>query len=175
MKNLLNSVITNVSLADFVECGIYTATANCLVSPTINLTNLSGLSGNYTARITIDDIILVPERSLYVNDATTLRMSGRGINLSKDSTLKLSIKGNINDVNATIITDLYNITPVDTQEFVDISIPQITQAIEEYLPTATIVVNSTRTILAPETQVIKQTPASKPQAIKQIPPVLNRR
>lgn len=155
MRILLDSTLYNVSLADFVECCNYTATTNLLLSPTLQATGLSGLTSNYTARIVIDSNVLVPERSIYVVNATNILLSGRPINLKSGSTLRIFLKGNLNDINADVTSILYNVTPVDTQEFVDISIPQINNAIQEFLPTTTIIVNSSRTVLGPRVEPVK--------------------
>lgn len=175
MKQLLTSDIENVSIADFYQCCEYHANDNLLISPTLKLTNLAGQSGNYTARIIIDDIVLVPERAIYVQDANNIQLSGRPISLASGSILKILIKGTTSDLTSTIKLILFNVVPVDAQEFVDISIPQINDAIKQYIPTLTITVNNDRVILAPKNQLVKNTltPKSQQQIKNTLLPIRN--
>jgi hypothetical protein len=107
--------------------------------------------------------MLVPERAIYVQDANNIQLSGRPINLASGSILKILIKGTTSDLTSTIKLILFNVVPVDVQEFVDVSIPQINDAIKQYIPTLTITVNNDRVILAPKNQLVKNTLTPKNQ------------
>ena len=155
MKRLKTENVSSASLADFALIFTYTATANIYVTPTIKVTNLASLAGNYIARVMINDIIITPERAIYVNGLESIRMTGKPFVLAANDVVKILLKGNVNDTSASITTSLYDLTPQDTLELAGLLIPEIERAIIEYLPTINLAVSNSRLVLSPAASLIK--------------------
>jgi hypothetical protein len=155
MKTLKTSIVTGASIENFVEVFFYTALSNVFVTPTLTATNLVPLPGNYTARVAINDIIVTPERSVFVTGFNAIKMTGKPFVLATGDVVRISLKGGVNDVAANITTALYDVTPIDAQDFTLLVIPGIEQAIMEFLPTINLTVSNSRSVLSPAASLVK--------------------
>lgn len=166
MKKLKTSSVLNVSLEDFVQILEYTALKNVYVTPTITATNLAAIPYNYTGRVIINDIIVTPERSIIVNALSSIKMTGKPFVLATGDVLKISLKGNVNDVAADVTASLYDVTPIDAEDFAAIIIPEIEQAISEFIPTINLTVSNSRSVLSPAASLIKGCSMPIPRTVK---------
>lgn len=155
MKILKTSTVLDVSIEDFVEVFDYTALSNVFVTPTLTATNLIPLPGNYTGRVIINDIIVTPERSVFVTGFNSIKMTGKPFVLATGDVLRILLKGSVNDVAANITTALYDVTPIDAEDFTVLVMPGIEQAIIEFLPTINLTVSNSRSVLSPSASLVK--------------------
>jgi len=147
---LASNTINSQDLAAFVEVFSYTAPSTIQVQPSIRISNLSGLGGNYNFKVTINENVLLPDRPVFVSSTITkIALTGRSLMLSTNETIKILIQGNPNDVNATINIKLHNITPSTALDYATTATPAIIDAIETTIPQLQITVRPETKILAP--------------------------
>lgn len=162
MTVLFNNSEVDISIATKQTIGSYTAPSDFSVLPLIIIQNASGSGGTYTPSLSIDGVVLEPERSIPIYGRTAFRLNGRPLFLRKDETLTVALTGLSDDNNVSVSIILWDTTIANTDEVAAQLQTPIEDIIKAYLPTVNITVERPpRTLLS----VIPRTPVNPPNVL----------
>ncbi len=152
MRTLYDEAFTGLDITSEKVLAEFTVTGqNVALITVVNVDNISGSGGEYSARLYIDDRIVVPDRKVFCDPgSTSVSFQSRDIVVYVNGVLSVKLKGLAGDTNVSGRLLLIDSSPVTVQEVSDIVlslIPDINQAIEDNMDQINITVK-------PETKVV---------------------
>lgn len=164
MRTLYDETFTSLNISTEQELARFVVTdQNVAIIVMINLDSLSGDGGEYAARLTIDDRLVVPDRKVIIGSGIdSVSFQSRDIALYQDGILKINLQGTTGDTNVNgrlVIIDTSPVTVEEVSALVDGITPEIIEAVKTAIAGLDISVR-------PETKVFgpcKRTVVSMPQ------------
>jgi hypothetical protein len=152
MRTLYDETFTGLDITSEKVLAEFTVTdQNVALITMVNVDNISGVGGEYSARLYIDDRIVVPDRKVFCDPgATSVSFQSRDIVVYIDGVLSIKLKGLGGDNNVSGRLILIDSSPVTVEEVSDIVmslVPDINQAIQDNMDKINITVK-------PETRVL---------------------
>lgn len=118
MRTLYDDSFASLNIATEQELGRFTVTdQHVALIVMINIDNLSGIGGEYSARLQIDDRLIIPDRKVSVDSGeTSVSFQSRDIVLYEGGILKVNIKGLAADTNISGRLLIIDTSPVTVSE-----------------------------------------------------------
>ena len=152
MRTLYDETFTGLDITSEKVLAEFTVTGqNVALITVVNVDNISGVGGEYSAKLYIDDRIVVPDRKVLCDPgSTSVSFQSRDIVVYINVILSVKLKGLLGDTNVSGRLILIDNSPVTVQEVSDIVmslIPDINQAIEDNM-------NKINITVKPETKIL---------------------
>lgn len=152
MRTLYDEPFSNLDITTEKVIASFTVSGqNVALIVMVNVDDIVGSGGEYSARLYIDDKLVVPDRKVFCDPgATSVSFQSRDIVVYEDGVLSVKLKGLPGDTDVSGRLMLIDNSPVTTQEVASIVmsiVPEINQAIVDNIDKLNILVK-------PETKVI---------------------
>ena len=158
MQTLADSLFSNLDISTEKELISFTITGqHAALIIMINVDGLAGVGGEYSAKVYIDNHLVVPDRTVIVaSGMASISFQSRDIVLYKNGILKVLLKGLSGDVNVHGRMIIIDTSPVTVEEVSDL-INSITPNI---LDSITLAIGNLNVSVRPEVKILG--PCQKP-------------
>lgn len=154
MRTLYDDTFTGLDISSEQELAQFTVTGQSVaLIVMVNVDNLSGVGGDYSAKLSIDNRLVVPDRKVKVeagNDSVSFQ--SRDIVLYENGILKVNLQGTVSDTNVSgrlLIIDTSPVTVEEVSDLISDVIPDIISAIQKAMKGVNIIVKPETKILGP--------------------------
>jgi hypothetical protein len=155
---LYKSQYTNLDISALKQVWEIQAAIDMVVAASIAVSGIDGSGGNYSNKLYLNDILLVPDRQTTVEAGVgSFVVQSRSVMVAKGDSLKYFSKGVTGDTSVNFSVSLYDLTPLSTSELSDILVAEVIDAIGRH----EIVVHPKTTILGPCRQSTRSMPSVK--------------
>lgn len=176
MRTLYDENFANLDISTEQELARFTVTdQHAALIIMINVDDLSGAGGEYSARVWIDDRIVVPDRKVIVDvGRTAVSFQSRDIVLYIDGILKVYLQGTASDTNVSgrlIIIDTSPVTVEEISDLIDGMTPDIISSIEQSIKNLDVTVKPETKVFGPCQKPITSVPQAYKKSVVPIPKI----
>lgn len=160
MRTLYDGEFNNLDISSSQELAQFSITdASVALITMINVDNLSGVGGEYDAKLFVDNRLIVPDRKVYIlGGYTSVSFQSRDLVLYAGGILSINLQGLAGDTNVSGRLIVIDTSPVTVQEVQNIVLgltPTIVDTIEDSIDTLNVTVRPETKVLGPCASNIK--------------------
>lgn len=166
MRTLYDEDLTGLDISAELELAQFTVSGqHVALIVMINLDGLSGVGGEYSVKLLIDDRLVVPDRQVTVEAGqTSISIQSRDLVLYEDGVLKIKMLGLAGDTNLSgrlIVIDTSPVTVEEVSDLVESITPTIITSVEAAIAGLNVTVKPETKVLGPCRRPVVPMPAVK--------------
>lgn len=176
MRTLYDEEFADINISSEVVLAQFTVTGqNVALIAMVNVDGLSGIGGEYSAKLFIDDKLVVPDRRVFCTPgATSVSFQSRDLVVYENGLLTVKLQGLINDTSVSGRLILIDNSPVTVEEVRDLImsiVPDINSEIVQNIDKINLTVKQETKVIGSCTKGISSTPGVIPQGVVKMPVV----